>query len=51
MTAYSVRSQNRIGATAVFKGETGLRCYKALEPERANIDAELVAAVPNAVVA
>jgi hypothetical protein len=51
MTAYSVRSQNRIGATAVFKGEAGLRCYTALETERADIDAELVAAVPNAVVA
>lgn len=50
MTAYSVRSQNRIGATTVFKGEAGLRCYTALETERADIDAELVAAVPNAVV-
>jgi hypothetical protein len=50
MTAYRVRSLNRIGATAVFKGEAGLRCYTVLETERADIDAELVAAVPNAVV-
>ena len=50
MTAYTVRAQNRIGSTAVLKGEAGLRCYKALETERADIDAELGAAVPNAVV-
>jgi hypothetical protein len=49
MTAYSVRSQNRIGTTVAFKGEAGLRCYTALETERAEIDAELVAAVPDAV--
>jgi hypothetical protein len=51
MTAYSVRSLNRIGAAAVFKGEAGLRCYTALETERADIEAALLAGVPNAEVA
>lgn len=48
MTAYSARAANRIGTTAVFKGEAGQRLYEELERERADIDGELSAAAPGA---
>jgi hypothetical protein len=51
MTAYSARSANRIGTTAVFKGEAGRRLYEALERERDEIDDELSAVASSAIIA
>ncbi len=47
ITAYSSRSQNRVGDFLSLRGEAGRAVFAALAEEREAIEAEIAAAVPN----
>ena len=48
ITAYSSRSQNRVGNFLSLRGEAGRAVFDALAEERGALEAEITAAVPNA---